>query len=106
MRLKDLSYETLGFFAALRMTRPKGIKGMDLQAAFYVIAIITMFLLIVFLLFSFWTLFSIRRELVKLQAEVISRIISYTRPVDVFRGVTTSVISNFLLRLRDNLGLH
>jgi len=78
---------------------------MDLQSAFYIVAIVAMGLFIVFIISALAVILYLRKQIWLLQKSVVSRIIDYTRPVDIFKGFTSSIIGNLFLKIRDNFGL-
>jgi hypothetical protein len=39
---------------------------------------------------------------IETREQVVSKIVEYTKPVDVFKGLSSSIIGNLILKLRDN----
>jgi hypothetical protein len=74
---------------------------MDLQSAFYIVAIIAFVLMIVFLLIAIYFVLTVRKMVLDTQRTVISKILEYTKPVDVVRSVASDVAGNVLLKIKN-----
>jgi hypothetical protein len=75
---------------------------MDLQTVFYTVAIIAMILLILLAISVIYLVFLIKKIVIETREQVVSKIVEYTKPVDVLKGLSSSIIGNILLKLRDN----
>jgi hypothetical protein len=74
---------------------------MDLQSAFYIVAITAFVLMIVFLLVAIYLMLTVRKMVLDTQKTVVSKILEYTKPVDVVRGIASNVAGNMLVRLKN-----
>ena len=74
---------------------------MDLQTVFYVVAIIAFVLFIILLLIVIYFIFFLKSLIGKTHHQVMEKIIEYTKPVDVMKGISSAVASNFVLKLKD-----
>jgi hypothetical protein len=75
---------------------------MDLQTVFYTVAIIAMIIFIVLSISVIYLVFLIKKMVIETREQVVSKIVEYTKPVDVFKGLSSSIIGNLLLKLRNN----
>lgn len=75
---------------------------MLLQSIFYVIAIIAFLLLIVLLLVSISFIIFLKNIVNNAQNAVIKKVVEYTKPVDVLKELTLSVLGNFFMKSKDN----
>ena len=78
---------------------------MSLQDIFYIVGIIAMVLFIVATGTALFLMLYIRRKISDAERAVVSKIVAYTKPVDVMKGLTTNILGNIFLRLQDRFNL-
>lgn len=78
---------------------------MDLQNIFYIVGIVAMVLFIVLIAISIYLVLLVRKVIISTERKILRKIVEYTKPADVLKGLASSVAGNLLLKLRDNLGL-
>lgn len=78
---------------------------MDLQNIFYIVGITAMGLFIIFTLVGIYFLFFVKSVITRTEKKVIGKIMEYTKPVDVFKGMAGSVAGNVFLQLKQKFGL-
>ena len=78
---------------------------MDLQAAFYIVAIVAFILFIVFLLVAIYFIFFLKRLVTNTHKQVVGKIIEYTKPLDLIKELGNAVAGNLLMRFKDNFGM-
>ncbi len=78
---------------------------MDFQTLFYALGSLAMVLFIIVLFAVLYMVFFIKRQVEHTKRAVIGKIVEYTKPVDVLKGISESVIGNILLKLRNNFGI-
>ena len=78
---------------------------MDLQSVFYIVGIVAMILFIILTLLTIFLVFFIKKVISDTQKKVVGKIMEYTKPVDVFKGLAGSIVGNIFLKVKDNFGL-
>ncbi len=64
-----------------------------------------MVLFIVLIAISIYLVLLVRKVIISTERKILRKIVEYTKPADVLKGLASSVAGNLLLKLRDNLGL-
>jgi len=77
---------------------------MSLQDLFYIVAIVALVIFIILTLVSIYFVLFIRKVISETQKAFVGRVLDYTKPVELFKGMASSVIGNIFLKIRDNLG--
>jgi signal transduction histidine kinase len=78
---------------------------MDLQTTFYIVAIIAFVLLIVLMVVAIYFVISLKRTIDHAQKQVMNKIIEYTKPVDVVKGLGSAIAGNLILKTKEKLGI-
>ena len=78
---------------------------MSLQDTFYIFGIIAMILFIVATGFAIFLMIYIRKKIFEAERAVVNKIVEYTKPVDVVKGLSASILGNIFLRLQDRFNL-
>lgn len=75
---------------------------MSLQTVFYIVSIIAMVFFIILTFLAIYTLFFIKKVISDTQKTVVNKIVEYTKPMDVLKGLSKSVIGNIFLKIQDH----
>jgi len=78
---------------------------MDLQTIFYIVAIVAFVLLIVLMIIAIYFVLYLKRTIDRAQKQVMSKIIEYTKPVDVVKGLGSAIAGNLILKTKEKLGI-
>lgn len=78
---------------------------MDLQNIFYVVGIVAMVLFIVFTLVAIYMVFFVKSVITRTERKVIGKIVEFTKPVEVLKGLSGAVVGNVFLKIKQNLGI-
>ncbi len=78
---------------------------MDLQSIFYIVSITAIILSIILMLVIIYFVISVKKMIANTQQQVMSKIIEYTKPVDVLKGLSTAIAGNLLLKTKERFGI-
>ncbi len=78
---------------------------MDLQTIFYAVAIVAFVLLIVLMIIAIYFVLFLKRTVDRAQKQVMNKIIEYTKPADVVKGLGSAIASNLILKTKEKLGI-
>lgn len=75
---------------------------MDLQTVFYTVGTVAMVVFIILALSVVYFLFFVKKVIEETRMSVMNKLIEYTRPADVLKGLTSNIVNNIFLKLREN----